>query len=256
MVRVQRLSPGRPIWFDLMTPKPEVARDFYAAVLGWKYDISGEEFGGYAMAHFDGAMAAGIGKTPPDQDFPSAWTVYFGCEDADATAQRITAAGGTIVAPPMDVGGFGRMAICQDPTGAVFGTWQPGQHKGAAIIDEPGGMAWCEVNSRDAKAAADFYCSVFGLTDRVTEMQGTPYHMLHHGPGPVCGALQMTDEWGDMPPHWMTYFAVPDIDKAKADVEAAGGTVHFGPFESPYGKILVAGDPTGAAISFTELTAR
>ena len=31
----------------------------------------------------------------------------------------------------MDVMTAGRMAVFADPVGAVFGVWQPGEHKGA-----------------------------------------------------------------------------------------------------------------------------
>lgn len=253
MTRVTNHKPDRPIWFDLMTRDAESARQFYAKVLGWEYDVSGPEFGGYAMARRGQDVCAGIGKIAPGETYPSAWTVYFGVVSADETSARITAQGGTVFVPPMDIGDFGRMAMCQDPTGAVFGLWQPMKHVGAGLLGEPGAMAWSEVNTRDADAAARFYTTVFGLRDDVMEMQGTPYHMLHTAEGPACGVLQMTAEWGEMPPHWMTYFAVDNADAAKARVEAAGGTVPFGPFDSPYGRIIVVMDPQGAAVSLIEL---
>lgn len=255
MSRVTAHKPNRPIYFDLMTSDADAARHFYKDVLGWEYEINGPEFGGYAVAFRDGAIASGIGALEEGQPFPPSWTVYFGVTDADATAAAIIAKGGTVMVPVMAVGDLGRMAICQDPTGAVFGLWQPMQHIGAGILNEPGAMAWSEVNTRDASAAASFYCDVFGLKDDVMEMQGTPYHMLNTAEGPACGVLQMTAEWGDMLPHWMAYFAVENADEAKAKVIAGGGTVPFGPFDSPYGRIVVAVDPQGAAVSLIELSA-
>lgn len=253
MTRVTGHKPDRPIWFELTTTDPEAARAFYAAVLDWTYDISGPEFGGYALGLTDGLNAAGIGQTQPGDASPPAWTVYFGVSDVAASSARVAKQGGTILVPPMDVAALGKMAVCQDPTGAVFGMWQPQQHIGAQILNEPGAMAWSEVNTRDASAAAAFYTSVFGLKDSVMEIQGTPYHMLNTAEGPACGVLQMNAEWGDMPPHWMTYFAVKNADAAKAAVLANGGTVPYGPFDSPYGRIIVAMDPQGAAVSFIEL---
>jgi len=253
MTRVTGHKPDRPIWFDLMTSDADGARRFYASVLGWEYDVSGPEFGHYAMALRGSDVCAGIGQIVPGETYPPSWTVYFGVISAEATIAKITAAGGTVLVPPMDIGDSGRMVVCQDPTGAVFGLWQPMTHVGAGLIGEPGGMVWSEVNTRDADAAARFYCSVFGLRDEVKEMQGTPYHMLHTAEGPACGVLQMTPEWGDMPPHWMAYFAVENAESAKARVESAGGTVPFGPFESPYGRIIVVIDPQGAAVSLIEV---
>ena len=253
MTRVTSHKPDRPIWFDLATRDAVSARAFYAAVLNWEYDVAGPDFGGYAMARRGTDMCAGIGQLPPSESGPSAWHVFFGVVNADDAVARILAAGGRVISPAMNIGEFGRHAMCQDPTGALFGLWQPMRHAGAGLLGEPGGMAWSEVNTRDASAAATFYSTVFGLRDDVLEMQGTPYHMLHTAEGPACGVLQMTAEWGDMAPHWMTYFAVENAEAAKARVEAAGGTVPFGPFDSPYGRIIVVMDPQGAAVSLIEM---
>jgi len=249
----QHLPNGQPIWIDLATSDPKGAQAFYAAVLGWTYDVSGPEFGHYAIALRDGVSAAGIGGMPDGVEMPPAWTVYFGVGSADETVAKATALGAQVLSPAMDIGDFGRLAVLADPTGAAFGLWQPMSHKGVSIVGEPGAFAWSEVNTRDASADATFYAKLFGLRGEVVEMQGTPYHMLHAADGPCCGVLQMTSEWGDMPPHWMAYFAVADADAAKATVIAHGGQVPFGPFDSPYGRIIVAMDPQGAAISFIEL---
>lgn len=250
MPRVSSHPTGQPIWFDLQTSNAAAARAFYAAVLGWTYEEQAPEYGGYAVAFKDGAVASGIGQQEPGATYPSAWTVYFGVANADAACAKITAAGGSLMFPPMVIGDQGRMAMCTDPTGAAFGVWEPIKHTGAEAVNEPGAMVWCEVNTRDSARASQFYAEVFGLTIETVEMQGTPYHMLKNNGEPVAGVLQMTPEWGDMPPHWMAYFGVSDADKAKAAVESAGGKVHYGPFDTPHGRMIVAGDPTGAAISF------
>lgn len=251
MPRVSSHPAGQPIWFDLQTKDAAAARNFYAAVLGWTYEEQAPEYGGYAVAFKDGAVAAGIGQQEAGAAYPSAWSVYFGVTDADAACAKITAAGGSLMFPPMVIGDQGRMAMCTDPTGAVFGVWQPLKHTGAECVREPGAMVWCEVNTRDAAKASAFYSKVFGLRVDVMDMQGTPYHMLYNAANePACGVMQMNEQWGDMPPHWMAYFGVANAEKAKAAVEAAGGKVHYGPFDTPYGRVIVVGDPQGAAISF------
>jgi predicted enzyme related to lactoylglutathione lyase len=50
---------------------------------------------------------------------PNHWHVYFSVDDTDATAAKITELGGTIVVPPFDTP-VGRIAVAQDPQGAVF----------------------------------------------------------------------------------------------------------------------------------------
>jgi uncharacterized protein len=241
---------GQPIWFDLQTRDAAAARAFYAAVLGWTYQEQAPEYGGYAVAFKNGAVAAGIGQQEAGATYPSAWSIYFGVADADAACARIGAAGGTVMMPTMVIGDQGRMAMCADPTGAVFGVWEPIKHWGAECVNQPGAMVWCEVNTRDATRASKFYADVFGLTIETMEMQGSPYHMLKNHGQPAAGVLQMTPEWGDMPPHWMAYFGVTNAEEAKAAIQAHGGTVPFGPFDTPYGRMIVARDPQGAHISF------
>lgn len=250
MPHVSSHPTGQPIWFDLQSSDAAAARAFYAAVLDWTYEEQPPEYGGYAVAFRDGAVAAGIGQQEPGTTYPSAWSIYFGVADADAACARVVEAGGQIMLPTMVVGDQGRMAMCADPTGAVFGVWEPIQHRGAECVNQPGAMVWCEVNTRDAARAAAFYVEVFGLTIETREMQGSPYLVLHNHDTPVAGVLQMTAEWGDMPPHWMAYFGVTDADVAKAAVETGGGVVHYGPFDTPHGRMIVAADPSGAAVSF------
>lgn len=240
---------GQPSWFDLMTSDIAAARRFYAAVLDWQMEEGGPETGGYTTCLVQGEVVAGIGQLAPGQAVPPSWTVYFGVDDADVTSDAVASAGGAVLLAPMNVLDVGRMAVCQDPTGAVFGLWQPVRHPGAGLVDEPGAMAWCEVNTRDADTAATFYERVFGLRRERVDIDVTTYYMLQNHGVPVAGVLQMTAEWGDLPPHWMAYFRVADVDDAKARVLAHGGQVPVGPFDSPYGRIIVVIDPQGAALS-------
>ncbi len=70
--------------------------------------------------------------------------------------------GGTVLLAPGDVGGLGRMCIAADPTGAAFGVWQAGDHIGAGIVNEPGGLTWDDLRSPDPDTARAFYAAVFG----------------------------------------------------------------------------------------------
>lgn len=53
---------------------------------------------------------------------PPNWVFYLAVADADAKAAEVTKAGGSMIAPPADIPGTGRFAVCADPQGAVFGT--------------------------------------------------------------------------------------------------------------------------------------
>lgn len=249
-------APGTPSWFDLMTSDAAAARDFYGAVLGWTYEVGGPETGFYAMAMKDGQPVAGIGQKPADAPWPSAWSVYFDTVDVDASVAHARALGGAVVMPPMDVMDVGRMAILSDPTGAVFGLWQARLHKGAGRIHEHGTPAWCEVNTRDADAASAFYSALMGLEIQRLENPKTTYYALCRDEIRCCGVLQMNEEWGDLPPHWMAYFAVDNADEARERAQSAGGTSPCPNFDTPYGRIVIVIDPTGAAVSLIQLAQR
>jgi predicted enzyme related to lactoylglutathione lyase len=237
-----------------MTTNPEAARAFYGELFGWKFEIHAPETGGYAMAKLDGRDVAAVAGRPPGMQLPPAWNVYFASSDVDAIAAKVKEHGGTIVMGPMDIMEEGRMALFIDPTGAHFGVWQAKRHTGAQVIDEPSAMCWYEINTPEAAKARDFYCKVFALEPTKLEAPGTEYWTLHKGPKTVAGVLQMTKEWAGVPPHWMTYFAVADTDLACKRIVELGGKVSVPAFDTPYGRMSVVSDPTGAVFSIIELT--
>ena len=104
---------GRPAWVELTTPDVAASGDFYHRLLGWQVDVSPDpQYGGYAVAKVGENDVAGIGpKQSPEA--PTAWGLYIGSRDVDGLAERVAAAGGTVVAPPFDVGDQGRMAVFQ-----------------------------------------------------------------------------------------------------------------------------------------------
>ncbi|MEZ4870584.1 MAG: VOC family protein [Caldilineaceae bacterium] len=249
--RTEKRTAGEPTWFDLMTPDVEAAKAFYKEVFGWDYFDTGADFGNYNMAMAQGRNAAGIGPMPPGSPMPSAWTMYFASDDAAADVARVKALGGQIIADVMVIGDSGSMALCVDPTGAVFGLWQAAQHIGAGVENEHGGMTWCEVNTRDSAAACDFYAKLLNAT--AAKMEGMEYYMLQHGDQTLCGVLQMDENWEGIPPCWSCYFAVDNTDAALTGVVAAGGQVRVPAFDMPYGRMAVVSDPAGAVFSIVQL---
>ena len=127
---------------------------------------------------------------------PTAWATYISVADADETAAKVKAAGGTVVVEPMDVTDIGRMALFADPTGAVFGVWQPKTFTGADLVNEPNSLCWNEVLTRDADAGKAFYTAVFGWEGRPPAFEGAPetYTVWELDGKQVGGMMQMTDE--------------------------------------------------------------
>lgn len=249
MSTIERHIPGTPAWVELMTPDLEGGRKFYGDLFGWTFEGGDDpQTGFYTLCKVGGRNVAGMGKMPEGGQPRPAWGIYFEGEDVDQLAESIRANGGRIMMGPMDVMELGRMLIAADPTGAVFGVWQSKAHTGAQAVEEPGAMIWHEVNTRDHQKAADFYGRVFGLEARNLEDANMQYVTLHKGQKAVAGVLQITEKWpADLPPHWLNYFAVLDVDASAAKVEALGGKVHVKPFDSPYCRMSIVTDPWGAA---------
>ena len=245
---------GTPTWFDLSTPEVARARDFYAELFGWKYIVNGPDMGYYSLAQLNGRQAAGIGQPPSGSDMPPVWSVLMAAHDIQADCARLKSLGGQVLSEPMQIGEEGWMAMAADPAGAVFGLWQAGRHIGATVTDEPGAMTWCEVNTRDAAKARDFYCALYGLTWRL--MEGMEYYILQRDGVDVCGVLQMNYNWPEsIPPHWMAYFAVSDAEETVQRATHHGGQVRVEPFDTPYGRMAVLADPFGAVFSVVAMKA-
>ena len=71
--------------------------------------------------------------------------LYILTENADAAAELAVQAGGKILKPAFDVMEMGRMAVLQDPTGAVFCVWQPKGPGSGLAAGEPGTLCWAGV---------------------------------------------------------------------------------------------------------------
>lgn len=251
--RTSRWPAGVPCWVDLSAPDVSAAQSFYADVLGWTFDEDDDErYGGYTIALAGGSAAAGIGPQP-QEGMQAAWTLYFASDDADATAAAVEKQAGTLLYQPDDVGPLGRMFIGIDPTGAPFGVWQAGQYIGAGVVNEPGALVWEDLRSPDPDTARAFYTDVFGFRTEPVEMAGPDYttFSLPEEAAPLGGIGGMMGAEG-VPAHWLVYFGVVDTPAAVAAAERSGGSVLLPVMDSPFGRLAVLADPTGARFSVIE----
>lgn len=246
-------APGTPSWIELSSPDTDASAAFYCALMGWSATDPGPpETGGYRMFQKDGLSVAGLmSKMQAEQ--PTAWATYISVADADETGQKVKAAGGSVVVEPMDVMDIGRMAVFGDPTGAVFGVWQPKAFAGADLVNEPGSLCWNEVLTRDADAGKAFYQAVFGWAAGRPSFENAPesYTVWEVAGKPVGGMMQMTDEHfpPEVPPHWGVIFAVADCDATLAKARELGATVSNGPMSMSIGRFAGLIDPQGAAFT-------
>jgi uncharacterized protein len=258
-------QPGVPCWVDTWQPEPEAAVRFYTQLFGWEAEETTPPGSarGYFMCTLRGRDVAAIGSRPADETTPPvpAWGTYVWVASADTASAQIAEAGGSVVVEPFDSLDGGRIAIVADPGGAVFGVWQPGEHKGAGVVNEPGAWAMSALNARDTDAATAFYGAVFGWE---TETFGDGGPVLWRLPGFVGGEPQQPvarDVVGvmlplrgaDAQPHWSVNFWVHDADAIAARAAELGGTVVVPPFDSVVSRDAVLADPQGAVFSVSKV---
>ena len=262
MTEMTTYAPGTPCWVDLGSPDIDASVSFYGELLGWDVPESenAEETGGYRIASQRGKSAAGMMPLMQEGQ-PPAWTTYMSVADADATAEKVKSAGGQVIVEPMDVMDLGRMAVFSDPTGAVFGVWQPGSFAGAELVNEPNTYSWNELNTRDPDAAKAFYAAVFGWGVREMDMgEGGTYAMWRlpdadEDDDSVGGMLDMRGRVPDeVPSHWLTYFTVEDRDATAAKAKEMGAEEMMS-MDMEMGKLAILRDPQGAAFGVFESTA-
>jgi uncharacterized protein len=250
---VQRDTPwpaGTPCWVDLQTDDVAKATAFYEQLFGWDTQVGPPESGGYVMCEVDGLPVAGIGPKMGPPEAPSAWTTYIATDDADETAQKITAAGGQLFADPFDVMDVGRMAAAADPGGAVFGIWQSRAHTGMHLANEPGSVTWNENMSRSFDANKGFYTAVFGYSYDDMSSDDFSYATFKTTGDSLGGIGDLGPEApADTPAHWRTYFAVNDTDDAVNAVIKLGGRVVAPAWDSPYGRMAIVSDDQGAVFA-------
>ena len=120
--------PGSVMWMDLTVPAAGEVRDFYAAVVGWRVaPVAMEGYEDFCMIPPGAeAPAAGICHARGDNaGLPAQWLIYLTVADLDASLAECLRRGGRALTPVREMGG-GRMAVIQDPAGAVVALFQVG----------------------------------------------------------------------------------------------------------------------------------
>lgn len=243
MPQVNGFDQGVPSWVDLGAPELAGATAFYAELFGWTLEDMGEAAGHYTMASKSGRLVAGVG--PAVDPGPPHWTVYVNVADVDKVAAAATGSGGQVVAGPTDVMTAGRMTVLADSTGAVVSAWQPGDHRGAELVDEAGAFIWSELATSDLDASKSFYTAVFGWG-----WGGSPtYAEAQVGGRTIAGVMPRPASLPEeVPDNWLVYFGANEVAEDTKRAVALGGTVLVEPTDIPgMGRFSVLADSQGAA---------
>ena len=263
--------PGVPCWIDTNQPDPDAAVEFYGGLFGWELEdtMPAGSPGKYFMARIRGRDAAAISSIPQGAPSVATWNTYIQVDSADETAEKVRAAGGSVVSEPFDIFDAGRMAVFADPQGAIFSVWQPKDMKGTQVDNEHGAINFNDPHTDDVEGAKAFYGEVFGwgvldmgggnstwtlkaYGDHLEELNpGNRERMKEMGApdgfSDVVASLGQVQ--GGAPPHWGVTFGVDNADEVAAKAKELGGEVVAGPFDAPWVRLAIIRDPQGATFT-------
>jgi len=256
-------KPGAFSWPELGTTDQKAGAAFYASLFGWT--INDQPMGPgetYTMFEMRGKPVAAAYTLRPEErqsGAPPHWNNYVTVKSADESATKAQSLGAKVLAPPFDVMDVGRMAVLQDPTGAVFQVWEPKRHIGAMITNEPGALCWTELTTSDLRAAESFYSNLFGWTaKRSNPAAGMEYMEMNNQGEPGVGMMPKPPQ---LPPHvpsfWMPYFMVANVDASADKAKQSGGKLMVPPADiEKVGRFSVVADPQGAVFAIFAPAAR
>jgi len=239
---------------ELATTDQNAAKAFYSALFGWTANDfpmgPGEFYTMFKLEDRDVGAGYTMRKEEREHGAPAHWNLYIAVESADAAAARASELGGKVLAPPFDVFDAGRMAVIQDPTGAIFHAWQPLKHRGIGISNVNGAFCWADLNTPDAAAASAFYAGLLGWKLEPGEKDPSGYLHIRNGDSFIGGVPSAEQIPPNTPAHWLLYFEVADCDARVAQATELGGRALMPPMSlEGVGRFAVIADPQGAVFS-------
>ena len=254
MTIVDRHSPGSFCWLELHTTDQNAAKNFYAALFGWtSQDMPMGPNDFYTIFKLQGRDAAAGCTLRPEQrsqGVPPHWMIYMTVDNTDAAVVKAQQLGGKILAPAFDVFDAGRMAVVQDPTGANFCVWQANKNTGIGIAHVHGTLCWADLSTPDPKRAADFYSGLFGWQLTRDEKDPSGYLHIKNGEHFIGGIPPATHRQPGVPPYWLAYFQVDDVDTTANKAKEMAAKLYLAPMTMEgVGRMSVIADPQGATFA-------
>ncbi len=125
--------------------------------------------------------------------------------------------------------------------------------------EKHGTFGWNELMTSDVEGAKAFYGAVLGWGAHDVQManpaspakEGEPaYTLWTAGDLQVGGAMKLEGQgMENVPPHWLSYVNVENVDETVKKVEAHGGKVMVGPLDvQGIGRFYIIADPQGAVL--------
>jgi hypothetical protein len=183
--------------------------------------------------------------------------------DVSTSVERALELGGSVLMHSRDGQGQGQWAVLLDPNGAAFGIIPvvPAEMIPASASASPdtptavGRISWLDLTVPDATATPDFYRQVIGWSVQSVDMDDggeryADYNMLGDDGSPAAGVCNARGLNAGLPPVWMIYLPVGNLDESLARVAEEGGKV-IKAMPGKDGKYLYAAvqDPVGACFA-------
>jgi predicted enzyme related to lactoylglutathione lyase len=242
-------------WVELNTSDPGAARKFYSTLFGWELADMPMPNGTYTMANIGSKTVCGMMQLPEEakkMGAPPHWMSYVAVDDAEAAVSKAKAAGGRLLAGPMEVGP-GIMAVVQDPSDGVFAVWQAKGSMGTWVYGEPNALCWNELASTNVDAAGKFYSGLFGWKPEAVPMGNMTYTLFKAGDKQVGGMMAMPAEAKGAPSMWTPYFAVKSADDFVSQAQKLGAKVVVPGTDIPnIGRFSILSDPQGAVFAILQ----
>lgn len=253
MPHTDRHPAGHFVWLELATTSQSAAKNFYSALFGWEaQDAPMGPDAVYTMFRLNSRDVSGAFQISAEEHrIPPHWQLYVAVDNADTAASRAAELGAKIIQPPMDIPNVGRMAVLQDPTGAMLSVFQPGVHKGMGITGEPGAFCWADLQTPDRDRAAKFYGSVFGWEFTLGKDNDPDGYLHIKNHGEFIGGLPPSRHLQpNVPPHWLAYIQSANCEAQTAKAAQLGAKVLVPTMAiEGAGNFSVVADPQGAVFA-------
>jgi predicted enzyme related to lactoylglutathione lyase len=116
---------GNPfVHVELMSTDVGKSKSFYGKLFDWELEDVPLDDGTYTMIKVGEGTGGGLMKNPMP-NATSSWLAYVQVEDLKKAVAKAKSLGGTVMKDKTEVMGMGSLAIINDPTGAMFGLWEP-----------------------------------------------------------------------------------------------------------------------------------
>ncbi len=119
------------------------------------------------------------------------------------------------------------------------------------IENEPGQIVWHDLTVPNAEQVKNFYSEVVGWQVKPVSMGDYDDFTMcaHAGEEPIAGVCHAQGANADIPPVWMMYVQVVDIDQSIQAVVEQGGKVLKGPTSYQNQRYYLIQDPAGAVMT-------